>query len=80
MKCGFALVYNPDEADNTSWEANIDPTPKMKNGKRDQISSYKSIEDDDDCLGEANSGRILTIEESKKEKGFFKSFGRSFRG
>ncbi|VVB08001.1 unnamed protein product [Arabis nemorensis] len=80
MKCGFALVYEPDEAENKSWEANIDATRKMENVKQDQISSHKSIEDDDDCLGEANSGRISTIEESKKERGFFKSFGKSFRG
>lgn len=46
MKCGFSLVYEPDDAEKTSsWEAN----PSMQNNRQGQISSYITVEDDADA-------------------------------
>ncbi|KFK24061.1 hypothetical protein AALP_AAs46094U000400 [Arabis alpina] len=36
MKCGFSLVYESDEAEITSWEAN----PSMQTNRQGKISSY----------------------------------------
>lgn len=49
MKCGFSLVYEPDEAENTSWEE----IPRMENNREGQRSSF--TEDDDGYPPEADA-------------------------
>ncbi|CAH2046351.1 unnamed protein product [Thlaspi arvense] len=77
MKCGVTLVYEADEVVNTSCEENIDATPRMEDGQQGQTSAYKGAQDDEeDCIGEANSGTIPKTEDYKKEKGVRKFFRR----
>ncbi|CAE6218521.1 unnamed protein product [Arabidopsis arenosa] len=45
MKCGFSLVYEPDEVENSSWKA----TPRIEDKRQGRRSSFRTAEEDDDC-------------------------------
>ncbi|CAH8278240.1 unnamed protein product [Arabidopsis lyrata] len=45
MKCGFSLVYEPDEVENSSWKV----TPRIEDKRQGRRSSFRTAEEDDDC-------------------------------
>ncbi|KAG7532637.1 Toll/interleukin-1 receptor homology (TIR) domain [Arabidopsis thaliana x Arabidopsis arenosa] len=66
IKCGFSLVYEPNEANNTSWKE----TPRMEDNRQDRRSSFKTGEGDD-C-----PSATPTTADSNKGNGFLSSLWR----
>jgi len=64
IKCGFSLVYEPNEADSTSWKE----TPRMEDNRQDRRISFKTGEGDDCPIA------TPTTADSKKGNSLFSYF------
>lgn len=72
MKCGFTLIYEPEEAESTTWEA----TPPMEDSRHGQRSSFRTDEEHDYCYSD-NSYATATTADSKRLNSLFSFFWKN---